>query len=137
MRNKPSALHTFNMLNTQSTMTYNPHYSRLLENNTFYLLSRVHVQWAEDRSTGRFLAVITDWTLELRQKRGTPVGCSVRAQPQRAWKYGDKRVRTGEVRQGVGLYNSGSAQCSVRITEEQRETGYQLPCIQVWGLNGT
>lgn len=68
--------------------------------------------------------VITDWTLELRQKRGTPVGCSVRAQPQRAWKYGDKRVRTGEVRQGGGtLYNSGSAQFSVRVIEEQRETG--------------
>lgn len=37
----------------------------------------------------------------------------------------NKRIKTGEVRQGARLYHSGSARCSAGVSEEQRETGPQ------------
>lgn len=77
------------------------------------------------RLTAWVPAGITELTLELRQEKGTTMGCSARAQLQRAWKSGNKRIKTGEVRQGARLYHSGSAQCSVGVSEEQRETGHQ------------
>ena len=62
--------------------------------------------------------------IRVEAEKGDPSGMLSQGTTSKRWKYGDKRVRTGEVRQGAGLYNSRSALCSVRITEEQRESGH-------------